>query len=175
MNTSDNAELLAATPHLEFVQRGTWSYVRRANQHRVVCIAALNNDQQLILVEQYRPPVDGFVIELPAGLAGDIEGNRDEPLYAAAARELVEETGYVAEEWEELASMTSSAGLTDESVTMFRASHLHRQTLGGGDDSEDIRVHEVPFQDVPRWLRERVSEGKLVDGRVYAALHFLAS
>ena len=51
---------------------------------------------------------------------------------------------------------------------------LHRQTLGGGDESEDIRVHEVAFSEVGQWLRDQQTEGKLVDGRVYAAMHFLA-
>ena len=79
------------------------------------------------------PPVDCKVIELPPGLAGDIPLQEDEPLETAARRELKEETGYVAKHWELLSEGPSTAGLTDEFITLFYASEMTRVTEGGGD------------------------------------------
>jgi ADP-ribose pyrophosphatase len=71
-----------------------------------------------------------------------------------------------------LASGVSSAGLTDELITLFRAEGLTKISDGGGDEHEDIRVHEVALGDVSRWLEHQVKDGLLVDLKVYSALHF---
>lgn len=164
--------VLAETPYLNLIQRGKWFFVRRPNSSAVICVAAVT-DRGLLLVEQYRPAVQSNTIELPAGLAGDISGEEDEAILAAAKRELLEETGYVAEEWEELLPMPSSAGLTNELVTLFRARKLTRQHRGGGDDTEDITVHEIPLSEVKDWLFAQAASGKLVDARVFAGLYLL--
>lgn len=165
-------ELIAETKYLQLVKRGTWSFVRRPANVRVVCVVAVTEDRQLILVEQHRPPVNCPVIELPAGLAGDIMGQEDESLMRAAQRELLEETGFVANQWRELGAVTSSAGLTNEIVTMFLATGLHRQSSGGGDSSEDIQTVLIHIDKVASWLNEQRSLGKLVDARVFAGLYF---
>jgi ADP-ribose pyrophosphatase len=114
------------------------------------------------------------VIELPAGLAGDIADQADETFRQACERELLEETGYVARDWSELATTASSAGLTDELVTFFRVENAEKRAAGGGDSSEDICVHEIPLLDVERWLSEAAVSGKIVDTRVYAGLYFVS-
>lgn len=147
-----------------------WEYVSRSNAKGCVAILAVTDDGKVVLTEQYRPPVDRKVIELPAGLAGDIPLQEDEPLLSAAKRELSEETGYVAKNWSLLGEGTSSAGLTDEVVSLFHATGLTRMGEGGGTGSEDIRVHFVERGDVGRWCRERQSEGLMVDFKIFAAL-----
>jgi ADP-ribose pyrophosphatase len=133
---------------------------------------AITPARQLVLVEQYRPPVDRPVIELPAGLAGDEDGKEGEPLEAAARRELLEETGYQADRLAPVLEAVSSAGLCDEVVTFFLAKDIRKVAPGGGHGGESIIVHEVPLADAARWLRERQAGGAAVDCRVYAALHF---
>lgn len=167
-------EVLGESAHLMLVQRDGWSFVKRQNNVDVVAIVAVTADRKLILVEQYRPPVNANVIELPAGLVGD-EQDPDEALQQAAERELLEETGYSANTWIELANVTSSAGLTDETVTIFRATELTRVTQGGGVDNEQITVHEIPLESADDWLNSRSKLGNLIDGRVYAALFWAAS
>ena len=171
-NTPNEIRTIAETRFLRLVERGTWSYVQRTNEVRVVAVSAFTPENEIILVEQFRPPVQCNVIELPAGLAGDIAGEQDESLQTAAERELLEETGFVAKSWERIADLSSSAGLTDEVVTLFHAQDLTREHEGGGVDNENIIVHLIPKEDVVSWLKAQQADGKLIDGRVYAGLFF---
>ncbi|MDP6719710.1 MAG: NUDIX hydrolase [Pirellulaceae bacterium] len=166
-------DVLAETDHLRFVNRSGWSYVQRTTASGVVCIVARTRDDRVVLIEQYRPPVDRHVIELPAGLSGDLVDQADEPLDVAAKRELLEETGYRAERLRQRAVVASSAGLTDEVVTMFVADGLKKVAPGGGDDSENISVHEVALHEVEDWLNRAQASGKLVDARVFVGLYLL--
>lgn len=170
---SSNQIVNAETNHLRLVQRNGWSYAQRTNHVRVVCVIAVTDDRCLILVEQFREPVGQRVIELPAGLAGDLTDQADESLQRAAARELLEETGFVAREWRQIARLPSSAGLTDEVVNVFLATDLERKTAGGGAGSERIVGHAIPLADIDDWLARAAEDDKLVDARVYAALYFL--
>ncbi len=173
---SDDAEpkVLGETRYLQLVERNDWAFARRPFKTNVVAVVAVTDDEKLLLVEQFRIPVDGNVIELPAGLAGDT-GDPDEPLQIAAQRELLEETGYSADTWTELATVTSSAGMTNEQVTIFRAEGLQKVSEGGGIDDEQITVHEIPVVDLENWLHEQAASGKMIDSRVYAAIHWARS
>jgi len=164
---------IAETKHLRLVRRDGWSYVERVNASGVVCIVALTNEGKVLFVEQYRPPVGCNVIELPAGLSGDLADQADEALEEAARRELLEETGYRAKHLKQKAVVVSSGGLTNEVVTMFVAAGIERIAPGGGDETEKIEVHEVPLKEADDWLARAQAAGTLVDGRVYAGLHFL--
>ena len=108
MSQRDKVEHVYVGHFLSVAKRGNWEYATRTRATGVVAVVALHDDGRLVLVEQYRWPVDARVIELPAGLAGDDDDS--ESLLAAARRELVEETGYVAEEWSRLNTTYSSPG-----------------------------------------------------------------
>lgn len=164
--------VVAQGKHLRLMRVGTWEYVERANISGIVGIIAVTDDGKLLLVEQYRPPVGKNVIELPAGLAGDVRGQEDEGLLAAARRELLEETGYEAAEMILLPSGPVSAGLSTEVVTMVRATKLRKVASGGGDASERITVHEVPLAEVVSLLGQMEASGRLVDLKVYVGLYF---
>jgi ADP-ribose pyrophosphatase len=133
--------------------RGDWEYVSRNTRRPAVGIVAVTDDDKVLLVEQHRPAVNRKIIELPAGLAGDIAGAEQEPLVEAAKRELLEETGYQASRWSELACGYSSPGLTDESIVLFLAEGLTQTAEGGGDESEAITIHLIPINHVLRWLK----------------------
>ena len=150
-------------------EREGWEYAFRTNASGVVVLVPVTDTGELVLVEQHRTPVNGRVIELPAGLAGDT-GNRDENLETAAQRELIEETGYRAGFLDELLSCPSTPGMSDEIVTIFFAGGLERVGPGGGDGDEDITVHHVPLESATQWLETRMTEGIMVDPKIYAGL-----
>ena len=159
--------------HLEFREtEAGWEYVVRPNAKGCVAVLAIADDK-VVLTEQFRPPVDRNVIELPAGLAGDIPLQEDEPLETAARRELKEETGFVAKKWEVLLEGPSSAGLTNEFITIFHACDMTRMSEGGGTRDENIIVHLVELRDVNSWCADRIAEGKMVDFKVHAALQMM--
>jgi len=154
--------------HLSIVARGKWEYATRNTKRPAVGIVALTDEGKVVLVEQHRPPVGAIVIELPAGLAGDIAGAEQEPLLTAAQRELLEETGYVASRWTELLSGYSSPGLTDESLVLFLAEGLTKSSPGGGCEGEAITIHEIPLNDVLSWLAKH---GHRADLKLLAGLY----
>lgn len=148
--------------------RGKWEYVTRKIRRPAVGIVAVTDDDRVVLVEQFRPPADEYVVELPAGLTGDVAGAESESLVEAAKRELLEETGYEAARWTELTRGYSSPGLTDEQTALFLAESLVKRGAGGGVDGEGIVIHEVPINGVLAWLAER---GAKADLKLLAGLY----
>jgi ADP-ribose pyrophosphatase len=161
MPDRDDEKVLYAGKHVILRGRGRWEYVTRPIQQPAVGIVAITGDERIVLVEQFRPPVGETVIELPAGLTGDVAGLESESLLEAARRELLEETGYRAARWTELTRGYSSPGLTDELIVLFLAEGLTKQDVGGGDSSEDITIHEVPLAEVFDWLAARGAKADL--------------
>jgi len=165
-------ESLFEGKYLRVVKQRNWEFVRRKNLTGIVGIVAVTDGGKLILVEQFRPPVGKHVVELPAGLAGDVAGSESEDLAVAARRELLEETGYEADRMERVAAGAASAGLSDEVITLYRATGLRKTGTGEGDGHEQITTHEVPVAEVEAWLDGQVAAGKMVDLKVYAGLWF---
>jgi ADP-ribose pyrophosphatase len=172
LSAEKEPQLLYGGEFLRLMRRGHWDYVERTNSWAVAIIVAVTPGDKLLLVEQFRLPVNRSVIELPAGLVGD--AGADEPLVEAARRELLEETGYAAAQIEILASGPVTAGLSNEVSYFCAARGLVREGPGGGDDSEDIRVHEVLLADLPAWLA-RAGKNAAIDPKIYAGLWLLRS
>jgi len=158
---------------LRVIRRGHWEFVQRINVTGVVGIVALTPDRRLIVVEQHRIPLNAAAIELPAGLAGDIPGQETEAFEFAARRELLEETGYGGGRWQRLFEGPSSAGMTDESLTLFLAEDVEKLGEGGGNETETILVHAVPLPEVESFLRSHESRGSRVDFKVRLGLYYL--
>ncbi len=173
MNPAEPAITLHEGRHLRFVRQGRWEFVERVRVSGIVVIVAVTDGGRLLVTEQFRPPVGRRILELPAGLAGDVPESAQEALAEAARRELLEETGYAAREMEYLTTGTASAGVSSEVLTLFRARGLTRVGAGGGDASEAIQVHEVPLTRAKDWLQEKEAQGVMVDVKVWAGLHFV--
>lgn len=100
---------------------GGASMVREYTQHTgAVAVLAIDDEERVLLINQYRQPIGTRDWELPAGLL-DIPG---EPPLVAAQRELAEEADLVAAEWSELTSFHSSPGGSNEVITIFEARGL---------------------------------------------------
>jgi ADP-ribose pyrophosphatase len=154
--------------YLKLITEGGWEYVSRPHVTGIVVIVALTDDRKLVLVEQPRRAVHNRVVELPAGLVGDVDAK--ETLADAARRELIEETGYEPAEVRLMAEGPVAVGVTDEVVSFFEARGLKRVGPGGGDDSEDITVHEVPLRELRAFIAAKQAEGRAVDPKIYAGL-----
>lgn len=149
--------------------RGSWEYVSRTRGIGAAVILAID-DGHVLLVEQYRVPLGRNCLELPAGLIGDEEGAEGEDHLSAAGRELEEETGYRASRLEDMGSFYSSPGMVSESFTLVRASGLTRIHEGGGVEGENITVHRVPLDTLPRFIAAKRAEGCGVDVRMLMLL-----
>jgi 8-oxo-dGTP pyrophosphatase MutT (NUDIX family) len=122
------------------------SLVREFVQHPgAVAILAIDEQQRVLLIRQYRHPVRSYLWEIPAGLL-DIPG---EPRIDAAKRELLEETGYQAETWSELTNFMTTPGGNDEVITIFLAQNLkhvgHDLELEG--EETDMLVEWFPLSE----------------------------
>ncbi|BDS50595.1 NUDIX domain-containing protein [Rhodoluna lacicola] len=110
-----------------------------------VAVIALNEQQEILLIKQYRHPVREYLWEVPAGLL-DMPG---ESRLEAAKRELLEETGYIANDWQGLIEFHTTPGGNDETISIFLAKDLRLQ----GHDFElegeevDLEVRWVPLAD----------------------------
>lgn len=167
-------EMIRSGKFLRLVIRDGWEYVERVNCSGAVIIVARTDDDKLILVEQFRRPVQKFTIGFPAGLVGDDRGQRGESFISAARREMVEETGYYPARVKKLFSGPVSSGMCRDMVTIVHASGLSKVGPGGGiDDHENIRVHEVPLKGIDAWLKGQVRKGRLVGPNIFAGLYFL--
>ena len=172
MEKENQLKVLKEGKHIRLVESNGWEFAERLNISGIVSIVAMTNDCEIVLVEQFRPPVNKRVIELPAGLAGDMPHYNQEDLISAAKRELLEETGYLAEKMSYLTEGPPSGGIVSEIVTYFKAINLSKVGSGGGDISEDIRVHEIALESVDSWLNTKLHQGLLIDPKVYLGLYF---
>ena len=150
--------------------RGRWEYVGRARGIHAAVILAVDDEDHVILVDQYRVPLGKRCIELPAGLVGDHVENSGEDPAIAGARELEEETGYRAGRIEVLGEFYSSPGMVSASFTLLRAHDLVKVSDGGGVESEDITVCRVPLSDIAEAVKTWRAEGFAIDVKILMLL-----
>ncbi len=158
---------------LRLMKRGRWEFAERTNPGGGVMIIAVTPDDNVLFVEQFRPALDCRTIEMPAGLVGDQADSRGEDAIAAAHRELIEETGYAAASIDFIMAGPTSAGMSNEILAFVRARELTRVEAGGGDETEDIVVHEIPRRDAAHWLVRKMADGYSVDPKMFAGMYFL--
>lgn len=126
-----------------------------------VCMVPLTEEGNVIIERQYRYVNGRPVIEIPAGKLDSPEEDR----LAAAKRELLEETGYTADHWQELGGLLCAPAYAQEYITMYLATGLHsgEQDL---DDEEFLEVYEVPLKE----LVDAIMQGKIEDAKTIAAI-----
>jgi ADP-ribose pyrophosphatase len=172
MDDGQSRRVLAEGNYLRLVAQGRWEWAERVNTSGAVVIVPVTTDRRLVLIEQYRVPLNARVIELPAGLVGDEPGTAEERLIDAARRELLEETGYVAERWQYLLEGPSTPGMASECYALFLAAEARRVSDGGGDENEDIRVLTTPLDQIESWLNDQRREGIPIDPKVQLGVFF---
>lgn len=124
-----------------------------------VAVLALLDNGKLVMERQYRYPPQREFIELPAGKI-----DQGEAILATAQRELLEETGYVANEWIHLTTAWPCIGYADERMEYFlaRGLTLQKQKL---DEGEFLEVFELSLSEAIDWIRlGKINESKTIVG-----------
>jgi ADP-ribose pyrophosphatase len=125
----------------------------------VLAIDDSHNEPRVLLERQYRYAAKQNLWELPAGRVDEGESE-----LAAAKRELLEETGYTAEQWERLTKYYASPGFMDETMAIYLARGLKRGEAHPEED-EAIRVRFFPMSGAIRMVRtSRIRDGKTIIG-----------
>jgi ADP-ribose pyrophosphatase len=128
-----------------------------------VCVVPITDEGKIVLVEQFRKPVERYVLEIPAG---KIDPGED--TLVTAKRELQEETGFQAEEWHKLGEIIPCPGYSDEILYLYLA-----KKLSPGDQNLDlgefVTCQEFSFHDV----KKLILENKIQDAKTISAI-FLA-
>lgn len=130
-----------------------------------VNVIALTRDERVVLIRQYRVGIEKVCLEIPGGMVDPGEDAR-----TAAARELVEETGYTAPTWHHLASVAPNPAIQNNLLHSFLAldaERTHEQRLDG---SEVLAVETVPLRE----LTARLVRGEIEHALVVAAFGHLA-
>jgi ADP-ribose pyrophosphatase len=140
-----------------------------------VTIVALDPDDRVLLVRQWRSPTDGPLLELPAGtLDRDDDGQTEDP-EGAARRELEEETGYRAGHWEKLAEFWTAPGFATELMHLYLATDLVAAEPDGRlrpDEDEHLELRAVPWRDAVAMAdRNEIRDAKSLVGLFWLARH----
>lgn len=129
-----------------------------------VCVLALTDQDEVLLVQQYRYPYQTVLTEIPAGKISPGE----DPL-ECGKRELQEETGAIAAHYQSLGVMYPTPGYCGEIIYIYLATDLSFGDTNP-DDDEFLQVHRVPFSE----LLQQVLDGNVPDAKTQIAVLKLA-
>ncbi len=140
------------------------SYSRDVVRHPgATAIIAFLDDENIILVEQFRLPLNKKILEIPAGKI-----NKNEDIKECAKRELQEETGYIAGNLEYLGCIATAPGFCDEIIYLYKATNL---TLGSKNEDED-EFTNVKIMNINK-VKEMIKKGEIIDGKTISVFTYL--
>lgn len=141
---------------------GIYGVVRFKN--KALGVVALDTENHIYLVGQYRYPLGEYSWELPEG-----GGPLTETKLSAAQRELKEETGLIANRWTEIARIHTSNSATDEEGFIYLAEDL-RQTEQEPEETEELQVKKMPLSEaVEMVMRSEITDAISMTGILIAA------
>ena len=132
----------------------------KANAGRAVMVAAITEQNEILLVSEYAAGTDRYELQLPKGIVEPNEESAD-----AANRELAEETGFAARNLKCLQTLRTSPGYFQHETDLVMATDLYEQKLDSGDEPEALEVVRHPLSDVQSLLaREDFTEARSIAG-----------
>jgi len=127
-----------------------------------ICVVAVDNEDNVLLVKQFRKPLEKELLEIPAGGIDD-----GEDAEAAVIREMQEETGFRPQELERLCGFYSSPGFCDEYLHLYLATDLVASRLYA-EDTAGIELIRVPVAQIPELVASgRIEDCKTITGLCY--------
>jgi ADP-ribose pyrophosphatase len=126
-------------------------------------IISFLDDEHIILVEQFRLPLNKSILEIPAGKI-----NKNEDIKECAKRELQEETGYIAGNLEYLGCIATAPGFCDEIIYLYKATDL---TLGNKYEDED-EFTNVKIMNINK-VKEMIKKGEIIDGKTISVFAYI--
>ena len=132
-----------------------------------VAVVAVRKDGKLMMVRQYRNPLERNTLEIPAGKLD----TRDEDPKKAALRELSEETGYVCHDIEYLTTIYTTVAFCDEKISLYLAKDLSERHPQHLDEDEFINLEAYTLDEV----RQMIHEGKIQDSKTIVGILLYAS
>jgi ADP-ribose pyrophosphatase len=138
--------------------------VRHSGSIVIMAVDDAGKSPRVLLARQYRHPANAFLWELPAGRIDPGESE-----ITGAKRELLEETGYTANNWRRALYFYSSPGFLDETMAIYLATGLKRGKAQPEED-EFIKIRMFPLSQLLRM----VMTGKIIDGKTISAVLWLA-
>lgn len=142
-----------------------WEFIERVNCKGIVAIVPVTDTHEVLLIRQFRPPLNRHVIEFPAGI-----NDKGETMAEAARRELREETGYQAGRMIFLTEGPLSSGASGEVLSVYLAMNLEFKGIIERDETEDIEVIKIPIDILPERLSAFRSQGDFVDLKILGLL-----
>ena len=144
-----------------------WEAVERINCDGIVAVIPVTKEGEVLMIRQFRPAMNGYVIEFPAGL-----NDKGETLVDAARRELIEETGYTSQTFELLAEGPVSSGLSTEVLTVYLAKEATPASISLRErypieETEDIEVIRTPLMSAYATIEEFRGRGDAADLKIY--------
>lgn len=145
---------------------GIWEIVKRKTYGKIISIAAITENNELILEKIFRIPLNDYVIELPAGLMDE----KDESEEECVKRELLEETGYKVDKVNLLTSGPFNTGLTSDEMAIYLGKQAELIQKPELDLEEDIEVIKVSLKNLPDYL---LNSKIKVDLKIWAVMYFI--
>ena len=148
-------------------KRCTWESVERIASHSAaLIIATMKRSGKVVLVRQFRPPVNAYTLEFPAGLIDPGEGIEE-----TAIREMLEETGYSCRILWHTGECSSSPGLSSEKVAMVFAeideeAPENASVVQNLQDNEEIEVFLVSKEELSDVIKAAIARGDVVCSRL---------
>jgi ADP-ribose pyrophosphatase len=154
-----------------------YEFFHRHRKPNAVVVVALTEQNELVLVEQFRKPQNANVLEAPAGLVDD-----GETFEQSAVRELLEETGYGdGKIVGKISDVTATPGICTEKLTFIIMKNVKKLAQGGGlaSENEQTTTHLINLNDtvenVHEKLQEFVNSGVILDMKLFVSLYLANS
>lgn len=137
-----------------------WDFV--SHRKGAAAVVAVREDGKILMVRQYRPALDRYTLEIPAGARDSV----DEDPHDTAYREIIEEIGFVPDELKHLLSLKTTVAFCNEFIEVYLAENLSKEVSQNLDDAESIDIIACDLDD----LMDLIYKGVIQDSKTVSGI-----